>query len=190
MSRIGKKPIEIPNNVKVQIENGAITIEGPKGALKYALADGISAELKDHNIYISRASEQKLHKSLHGLSHSLVRNMLQGVTVGFLRELQIEGMGFRAQVQGKTLNLNLGFTHTIAYPVPEGIVVEAPKPNQILVKGIDRHKVGEVAAQIRAYFPPEPYKGKGVRYLGEYVRKKAGKALAATGAAAGGTGGK
>lgn len=178
MSRIGKKPITIPDNVKINIDQNKIIIEGPKDKLEHNVPDSIRMESKDGKLLLTRTSDSKINKSLHGLTRAIIQNMIVGVTQGYLKELEIVGVGYRAQLQGRILNLQLGFSHPINLPVPEGITIEIPKPTQILVKGADKAKVGEVAAKIRSFYPPEPYKGKGIRYAGEYVRKKAGKAVA------------
>lgn len=177
MSRIGKKPIQIPNNVKVGISADIILVEGPKGKLTYQVRPNVKAEVKEGQIIISVDSNDKSVMSLHGLTRTLINNMIIGVTSGFQKELEIIGVGFRAQVSGKKLVMQLGFSHPVEFHIPEGIVIETPKPTQIVIKGIDKQKVGEVAAEIRAIYPPEPYKGKGIRYVGEYVRKKVGKAV-------------
>ncbi len=176
MSRIGKKPIAIPKDVKVEIKEGLVLVEGPKGKLTQNLSDRISAEIKDNQIFFKRAQDTKLDKSLHGLYRALVANMIKGVTEGYTKELEIIGVGFKAQVQGNILNMQLGFSHPVNFPIPEGIKIETPKQTQIVVRGIDKQKVGEVATEIRSIFPPEPYKGKGIRFVGEYVKKKVGKA--------------
>lgn len=180
MSRIGKKPITIPQDVKVEVKDSQILAEGPKGKLSKNLSPRISLEIKDNQLILKRLSDTKLDKSLHGLYRALISNMIKGVTVGYTKELEIQGMGFKAQVQGNTLNMQLGFSHPINFPIPEGIKIATSKPNQIVISGIDKEKVGEIAAEIRAIYPPEPYKGKGIRYVGEYVKKKVGKAQAAT----------
>jgi large subunit ribosomal protein L6 len=177
MSRVGRKPILIPKNVKVSIIGNTILVEGPKGKLTLDAHPKIAVEAKAEQIIVSRSSDDKSDKSLHGLTRSLINNMVMGTTVGYQKELEIQGVGFRVQVSGKKLVLQLGFSHPVDFHIPEGIIMEAPKPTQIVIKGIDKQKVGETAAEIRAIFPPEPYKGKGIRYLGEYVRKKAGKAV-------------
>jgi len=177
MSRVGKKPISLPGNVKAGLKNSLVKIEGPKGNLEYFLPLGISAEIKDGEILVKRSSDSKEHKSLHGLARSLINNMVKGVTEGFVKQLEIVGVGFRAQVQGKHLDLQLGYSHTLHYPIPEGITMETPKPTQIFIKGIDKFKVGQVAAEVRSLRKPEPYKGKGIRYAGEYIRRKAGKTV-------------
>lgn len=178
MSRIGKKSILIPEGVKVTLDQNLVTIEGPKGKLEHKVPGSIRIESKDGTLLFTRSSDSKMNKSLHGLTRAIVQNMIVGVTQGYLKELEIVGVGYKAQIQGRILNLQLGFSHPINFPLPEGIAIETPKPTQIVIKGIDKAKVGEVAAKIRSFYPPEPYKGKGIRYVGEYVRKKAGKAVA------------
>jgi len=178
MSRVGKKPVDMPQGVKAKTEAGSIQVEGPKGKLGLTIPDGITVEIKDNKICVNRASEIKDHRMKHGLIRALINNMVIGVTEGFSKELEIIGVGFKAELSGKKLILNLGFSHPIEYAIPEGIAIEAPKPTQLVVKGIDKQAVGEVAAEIRDFHKPEPYKGKGVRYVGEYVRKKAGKTVA------------
>lgn len=177
MSRIGKKPILIPKNVKVNISGNIISVEGPKGKLIYKVHPGLKVEIKEEQIIVLVDSNEETVVPLHGLTRTLINNMLIGVTSGFQKELEIVGVGFRALVSGKKLVMQLGFSHPAEFQIPEGIVIETPKPTQVIVKGIDKQKVGEVAAEIRAFYPPEPYKGKGIRYVGEYVRKKVGKAV-------------
>ena len=178
MSRVGKRPILIPDQVKIEIHEETVQVEGPKGKLSHRLPHGISVDRSDGQLLVKRASEEKRVKGLHGLTRTLVDNMVKGVTQGFTKELEIQGVGFRAQVSAGKLEMYVGFTHPIIYPIPEGIAIEAPKPTQLVVKGIDKALVGEVAARIRSFAPPEPYKGKGIRYVGEVVRRKAGKAVA------------
>jgi large subunit ribosomal protein L6 len=182
MSRLGKKPLSIPSEVKVAIEANSVRVEGPQGKLSWNLPYRISAQVKDNQILFSRAADSKLDKSLHGLSRAVVSNMLKGVKDGYTKELEIIGVGYRVQMQGNNLIMQLGFSHPVNFPIPEGIKIETPKQNQIVVRGIDKEKVGEVAAEIRAVCPPEPYKGKGIRYAGEKVKKKVGKAQATAGA--------
>ena len=177
MSRIGKKLIEVPKNVKLALDNGLIHVEGPKGKLHFKISPRIKAALKDNRLTFDRVSSQKSDKALHGTTRSVINNMILGVTNGFSKELAIEGVGFKAQVQGKSLNLLLGFTHPVVFEVPEGLTVETPKPTQVLIKGVDKVQVGHFAAKIRKVYVAEPYKGKGVRYLGEVVRRKAGKTV-------------
>ncbi len=178
MSRIGKRPINIPEGVKVQKRDNVVYVEGPKGKLDYSLAQGIDVDIKDNTIAVIRSSDDKQHRALHGLARALIANMIKGVKEGFSKQLEIIGVGFKALVSGKKLTLNLGFSHPIEYRIPDGITIETPKPTQIVVKGIDKQAVGETAAEIRDFYKPEPYKGKGIRYVGEYVRKKAGKTVA------------
>jgi len=180
MSRIGKKPIEIPKDVKVTASDGQVQVEGPKGKLARNMSYRISLEVKDNKVVLSRSGETKLDKSLHGLYRALIANMIKGVTEGYKKEMEIIGVGFKAQVQNNNLNMLLGFSHPVNIPVPQGIKIETPKPTQIVITGIDNEKVGEIAAKIRAVYPPEPYKGKGIRFAGEYIKKKVGKAQAAT----------
>jgi len=180
MSRIGKKPIAIPQGVKAQVKDGVIFVEGPKGKLSRRLSERVSIELKDSQLFVKRAGDTKLDRSQHGLYRVLISNMIKGVTEGYSKQLEIIGVGFKAQIQGNNLNMNLGFSHPVNFPAPEGIKLETPKPTQIVVSGIDKEKVGETAMEIRMICPPEPYKGKGIRFAGEYVKKKIGKAQAAT----------
>ncbi|MFH1856809.1 MAG: 50S ribosomal protein L6 [Candidatus Omnitrophota bacterium] len=178
MSRIGKKPIEIPKNVKIAVNVNEVMVEGPKGKMSVKVHHRLGVEIKDNQLIISRKSDSKLDKSLHGLNRTLAANMIKGITEGYQKELEIHGVGFRAQAQGKQLNMQLGFSHPVNYDIPDGITIETPKPTAVIIKGIDKAKVGEVAAMIRGYYKPEPYKGKGIRYSGEHVRRKAGKAIA------------
>jgi len=184
MSRIGKKPVALPQGVKATIAASLITIEGKLGKLQFSMPGRFKAEVKDNNVIITRPSDEKQDKATHGLIRSLVHNMTIGVNEGYRKDLEITGVGFKAAVQGKVLNLQLSYTHPINFNIPDGITIETPKPIQIIIKGIDKAKVGEVAAEIRDYYRPEPYKGKGIKYSGEHVRRKAGKAVA--GAAGGG----
>lgn len=185
MSRIGKMPILLPKNVKVNVEGSEITIEGPRGRLSYRFPPDIAMETKDCELRIICSSESQQAKAFYGLTRSNIYNMVKGVVNGYSKELELVGVGFRAQSQGKVVNFNLGFSHSINFNVPEGITIETPKPTQIIVRGIDKVKVGEVAARIRSLYPPESYKGKGIRYLGEVIKLKAGKAQVSAG-----TGGK
>lgn len=181
MSRIGKKPVVIPKEVKVEIKDRLISVEGAKGKLTLTLSPRIKAEIKDNQLLLTRVTDIKTDKSLHGLFRSLIANMIKGVTEGYVKELEITGVGFKVQLQGENLSLNLGFSHPVIFAVPSGIKVETPKPTQIVIRGIDKELVGKVASELRAIRPPDPYKGKGVRYAGEYIKKKVGKA-AQTGA--------
>lgn len=181
MSRIGKKPITIPSGVKVSVSGGKVIAEGSKGKLEFVLPDRITVTLKDNILEVKRDSNQKVHRALHGTARAIITNIIKGVSEGYSKNLEIIGVGYRAQSQGKNLNMQLGFSHPVVYSIPEGIKVETPKPTQIAVSGIDKRLVGQVAAEIRSKLPPEPYKGKGIRYVGEYVRRKLGKAVAKQG---------
>ncbi|MDD5166946.1 MAG: 50S ribosomal protein L6 [Candidatus Omnitrophica bacterium] len=178
MSRIGIKPVLIPKDAKIEVKDGLILIEGPKGKLSQRLSDRIKIEIKDNQVFVKRIVDTKMDRAFHGLTRALIANMLKGVTEGYIKELEIQGVGFRAQVQGNNLNMQLGFSHPVNITIPEGIKIETPKQTQIIIRGIDKEKVGEIAAEIRAVYPPEPYKGKGIRYSGEYIKKKVGKAQA------------
>ena len=178
MSRIGNKAVEIPDKVKVSIGNdGAVAVEGPKGKLNWKLPRDISAKIDNKRIMVARAAETRSVKALHGLSRSLVHNMVQGVSQGFSKQLEIEGVGFKAAVQGSTLNLSLGFSHPILFPIPNDIKITVTDATKIDIQGADKKMVGQVAADIRRFYPPEPYKGKGVRYAGEQIRRKEGKTV-------------
>ena len=181
MSRIGKKIISIPKETKVEVKSGSIYVEGPKGKLTKPIHGRISVDIKDNILSVKRLSDSKLDKALQGLTRAFIFNMVKGVMEGYTKELEIQGVGFKAQVQGNVLNMNLGFSHPVVFNIPEGIKIEAPKLTQVIIRGVDKEKVGEMAAEIRAVYPPEPYKGKGVRYKGEFVKKKVGKAQATGG---------
>ncbi len=180
MSRIGRKPVLIPKEVKVEVKEGRIFVEGPKGKLNRVLPMRIKIEVKDAVANVSRLGNIASDKALQGLMRALLMNMIIGVSEGYVKELEIIGVGFKAAVQGTNLQMEVGYSHPVNFVIPEGIKIETPKPVQIIVRGIDKEKVGEVAAEIRSVYPPEPYKGKGIRYLGEYVKKKIGKAQATT----------
>ncbi len=180
MSRIGKKPIAIPGGVKVEVKEDLVYVEGPKGSLRQALHNQIKVEIENSQVIVKRFSDTKFNKSLHGLYRALIANMIKGVTEGYTKELEIIGVGFKAQVEANNLKMQLGFSHPVIFSIPEGIKIETPKQTQIIIKGIDKEKVGEVASEIRYLCPPEPYKGKGIRFAGEYVKKKVGKAAQAT----------
>jgi large subunit ribosomal protein L6 len=178
MSRIGKKSIDLPDKVKLNIANdGQVNVEGPKGKLAWQLPKQIKASVDGSTIKVERASDDRKVKALHGLSRSLLSNMVTGVSAGFVKDLEIQGVGFKAAVQGKILNLSLGFSHPINFSIPEGIKITVADNTKVKVEGIDKHLVGQVAADIRAYYPPEPYKGKGVRYAGEQIIRKEGKTV-------------
>ncbi len=179
MSRIGKKTISIPKDAKISLKDRLVEVEGPKGKLSRALSGRISLEIKDNQVLVTRLANTKTDRCLHGLYRALINNMLKGVSEGYMKELEIIGVGFKAQVQGNTLNMHLGFSHPVNFSIPKDITIEAPKLSHIVIKGVDKEKVGEVAAEIRAIYPPEPYKGKGIRYMGEYIKKKIGKSQAA-----------
>jgi len=178
MSRIGVKPVVVPKDVKVNITKDSINVEGPKGKLQFPLYMRISVAQENDLIKVTRQSNNKNYRALHGLTRAMIANMITGVSVGFVKELEMIGVGYRAQLQGKKLVLQLGLSHPVDFPVPEDIAIEVPKPTKLVVKGIDRQKVGQTAANIRSLLPPEPYKGKGIRYVGEQVRRKAGKTMA------------
>ncbi|MFA5362015.1 MAG: 50S ribosomal protein L6 [Candidatus Omnitrophota bacterium] len=178
MSRIGRRPIAYPKEVKIEVKNDQIFIEGPKGKLNWNLPDRISVEMKENRVFVKSVSNTKIDKSLHGLSRALIANMVKGVVDGYVKELEIQGVGFRAQLQGNSLNMQLGFSHLVNVPIPEGIKVEVPKPTSVIISGIDKQKVGQIAAEIHSIYPPEPYKGKGIRFVGELVKRKVGKAQA------------
>ena len=178
MSRIGKKPISFPSNVKVGIAHDQVKVEGPKGKLQLKFHPRMKLSLKENTLVVERPTNIRTDRALHGLTRSLVQNMVRGVTEGYTKELEIEGVGYKAQVSGRKLLLNLGFSHQIEFPIPEGIEIKAPKPTQIVVAGTDRQKVGQVAADIRHFHEPEPYKGKGIHYVGEVIRRKQGKTTA------------
>jgi len=181
MSRIGKKLISIPKDVKIEVKDGIVFVQGPKGKLERKLSDRISIEINDSQLSVKRVADTKIDKSMHGLFRALIVNMIKGVTEGYTKELEIIGVGFKAQVSGNKLNMALGFSHPVIFDIPEGIKIEAPKPTQLVIKGIDKELIGEVATEIRAVYPPEPYKGKGIRFVGEHVKKKIGKAQATGG---------
>ena len=176
MSRIGKQPVEIPSGVDVAIEGARVTVKGPRGTLEQTFHEEMRIVREDGEIRVERPSDEGFHRSLHGLSRTLLANMVEGVTKGFEKRLEIVGVGYRAALKGKALELALGFSHPVTVPAPEGIEFEVPAPNRITIRGNDKQAVGEIAANIRKLRKPEPYKGKGIRYEGEYVRKKAGKA--------------
>ncbi len=195
MSRIGKKPLDLPSGVKAVIANNAITVEGPKGKLTYNIPPRFKVEVKDNKVTVTRPSDENQDRATHGLIRSLVSNMVIGVSAGYQKELEITGVGFKAAVQpapagtggkpgGKVLNIQLSYTHPINFNIPDGITIETPKPTNIIIKGIDKAKVGQAAAEIRDFYRPEPYKGKGIKYVGEHVRRKAGKAVAGAGGTA------
>ena len=175
MSRIGKLPVQVPSGVSVQIDGQDIAVKGSKGELSLRLVDDVTATQEDGAVVVSPRDESKRARSMWGMQRSLVQNMVTGVSEGFEIDLEIQGVGYRAAVQGTTLNLQLGFSHDVAFPIPDGVTIACERPTAIKVSGIDKQLVGQVAAKIRSYRPPEPYKGKGVRYVGEYIFRKEGK---------------
>jgi large subunit ribosomal protein L6 len=175
MSRIGKKPVPLPKGVTASVEGQTVKVKGPKGELSVKLVSQVSASVGEDGITVTPDKNQDKSAQMWGLSRTLVNNLVTGVTTGFSQKLEIQGVGYRAAVQGKVLNLQLGFSHDVPYAIPEGISIVTEKPTMIMITGIDKQKVGQVAAEIRSWRPPEPYKGKGVRYEGEYVRRKEGK---------------
>ena len=176
MSRIGKLPVSIPNGVTVTVEANSVKVKGPKGELTHRLPSGITVDKADNVVNVQRASDETNHKALHGLTRSLINNMMEGVTKGYQKQLEITGVGYKAEVRPYGLQLALGFSHSIEYKAPAGIKLSAPQPTQIVIDGADKAVVGQVAAELRSLRPPEPYKGKGIRYAGEVIRRKAGKA--------------
>jgi len=176
MSRIGRMPITVPAGVTVDVDGNRVSVKGPKGELSRTIPQEMILDIADGTILVSRPSEEKKHKQLHGLTRTLVANMVTGVTQGFTKTLEISGVGYRAAKAGTKLNLTLGFSHPLEVEPPKGLTIDVPAPNRIIVSGIDKEAVGALAAQIRSYREPEPYKGKGVKYEGEVVRRKVGKA--------------
>ena len=178
MSRIGNKPIPLPAAVKVNFdESGSVSVTGPKGTLSWHLPKNVSAKVEGTDVVLTRASEGRDDRANHGLSRALLANMITGVSAGFTRNLEIHGVGFKAAVKGESLDLSLGFSHPVLFPIPEGIKVTVTENTKVKIEGIDRQLVGQVAANIRGYYPPEPYKGKGVRYAGEHIERKEGKTV-------------
>lgn len=177
MSRVGLKPISLPEKVAVKLDGRTVTVEGPKGKLDLTLPDGISLKTEDGNVVVSRASELRQHRALHGTARSLIHNMITGVSKGFEKNLEIHGVGLRAAVKGQDLDLSLGRSHPLLHPIPVGLTVTVNENTKIKVEGIDKQLVGQFAAEVRGYYPPEPYKGKGVRYSDEHVRRKEGKSV-------------
>lgn len=177
MSRLGRKPLVVPGGVTVRVEGARVGVKGPKGELSLVLPAGIQAGLKDGRLELTRDSDSRSHRSLHGLSRTLVANMIEGSSKGYSKQLDIEGVGFKAEKRGATLSLSLGFSSPVQYVVPKGVNVNV-EGNSVVVSGIDKQEVGNVAAAIRRFHPAEPYKGKGIKYRGEYVRRKAGKTVA------------
>lgn len=181
MSRIGKKPIPIPSGVTVEKVAGGVRVKGPKGTLTEAIPEMITLEVRDGEVVLGRPDEVKQTRAYHGLARALVANMVRGVVEPFAKELEIQGVGYRAEISGKQLNMLLGFSHPVEIPVPDGLAVSVERNVIVRVEGIDRQRVGQFAADLRSLRPPEPYKGKGIRYVGEIVRRKAGKSAASSG---------
>ena len=177
MSRVGLKPIALPDKVAVNLNGRTVIVEGPKGKLDFNLPEGISLKSEDGNVIVSRATELRQHKALHGTARSLVQNMIIGVTKGYVKDLEIHGVGLRAAVKGQDLDLSLGRSHPLLHPIPSGLTVTVAENTKIKVEGIDKQLVGQFAADVRSYYPPEPFKGKGVRYTDEKVRRKEGKSV-------------
>ena len=177
MSRVGLKPISLPAKVAIKVEGNTVQVEGPKGKLDFSVPAGISLKSEDGNVIVSRATEQREHRALHGTVRSIVNNMITGVSTGFVKDLEIHGVGLRAAVKGSDLDLSLGSSHPLLHPIPSGLTVTVNENTKIKVEGIDKQLVGQFAAEVRGFYPPEPYKGKGVRYVGEKVRRKEGKSV-------------
>ena len=175
MSRIGRKPIEIPEGVEIDVKPGAVSVKGPKGELNQHVDTDMKVAIDDGTLTVDRPTDRGEHRALHGLTRSLIANMVEGVTDGYSKTLEIQGVGYRARLQGKALELAVGYSHPVRISAPDGIEFEVPAPTQIVVKGNSKQAVGEIAARIRKVRPPEPYKGKGIRYQGEYVARKVGK---------------
>ncbi len=175
MSRIGKKPIAVPSGVTVNIDGQAVSVKGPKGEMSATLVDQVLVRMDDDGVSIDPIDKSKTARSMWGMSRTVVSNLVEGVSGGFTKTLEITGVGYRANLQGKDLHLALGYSHDVIYQVPDGISIDVPQPTQIIVSGIDKQRVGQVAAEIRGFRPPEPYKGKGVKYAGEYIFRKEGK---------------
>ncbi len=175
MSRIGKKPVAVPKGVTASVDGQVVSVKGPKGELKHVLVDDVIAKLDNGEIAVSPRDDTQRARAMWGMSRTLLANLMAGVTDGFTKKLEITGVGYRAAVQGSNVQLQLGYSHDVSYPIPQGIQVVCPKPTEIIITGIDKQKVGQVAAEIRRFRPPEPYKGKGVRYAGEFIFRKEGK---------------
>lgn len=176
MSRIGRKPIDVPSGVNVTISGNHITVKGAKGTLEREFPKNFTVKVENNVLTVERPNDEKENKALHGLTRTLIHNMVEGVTNGFSKELEVNGVGYRAQKQGKNLVMNLGYSHQVIMPEPEGITIEVPAPNKIIVHGADKQQVGQFAAEIREQRKPEPYKGKGIKYVDEHIQRKEGKA--------------
>lgn len=176
MSRIGNKPIAIPEGVDVKVNGSEVTVKGPKGTLNDTFRSEINIAVEGNEVIVTRPSDAKEHRALHGLTRTLIANMIEGVSKGFAKELEVNGVGYRVAKQGKDLVMNLGYSHQVVMSETDGISIEVPNPNKIIISGPDKQKVGQFAAEVREKRPPEPYKGKGIKYAGEYIRRKEGKA--------------
>ena len=176
MSRIGRKPVNIPAGVEVKVNDGVVTVKGPKGTLTQTVHKNMDVKVEGTEVIVTRPDDDKVNRSLHGLTRSLIQNMVIGVTEGYKKELEVNGVGYRVQKQGKNLVMNLGYSHQVIVSDTDDITIEAPTPNKIIINGIDKQKVGQFAAEVREKRPPEPYKGKGIKYVDEVVRRKEGKA--------------
>ncbi len=175
MSRVGRKPVSVLDKVQITIQGQKIKVKGPKGELNFDVHSKIKVESKDKEVVVTRSSDEPLDRSLHGTTRAVIRNMIQGVTEGYVKELELIGVGFKAAIKGKVLSMVLGFTHPSDYQIEEGLDIKCPSPTRIVITGADKQSVGQAAAEIRSFSPPEPYKGKGIRYVGEQVRRKQGK---------------
>jgi large subunit ribosomal protein L6 len=175
MSRIGRKPISVPNGVTVTVDGSTVKVKGPKGELSRTFEPSMKVRVENNEVLIERPNDDKRERALHGLTRALIANMVTGVTEGFKKTLEIVGVGYRAEKKGKNLVVSVGYSHPVNYPEPAGITLSTPAPTTIVIEGVDKQKVGQVAAELREFRPPEPYKGKGIRYQGEQVRRKAGK---------------
>lgn len=181
MSRIGKQPVAIPSGVTVSVEKTKVTVKGPKGSLSLPVPATCTVAQEGAEVVVKRANDEKTSRAAHGTTRAHIANMVRGVTEGFVKDLEIIGVGYKAEAKGKTLVMTIGYSHLVEFPVPEGITVETPEPTKIKVSGVDRQRVGQVAAEIRAVRPPEPYKGKGIKYVDEHIERKAGKSAASGG---------
>ncbi|MDP2599660.1 MAG: 50S ribosomal protein L6 [Deltaproteobacteria bacterium] len=178
MSRVGRKPVEIPQGVQATLKENVLSVKGPKGTLSFTVPSLIKAAVEKDKIVVTRGAEDRFSKSQHGMVRNIVQNMVHGVTEQFVKELDIQGVGYRAELKGKNLQLALGFSHPVLFPIPEGIQIQVTNQTRLRIQGCDRHLVGQISAEIRGLKPPEPYQGKGIRYLNEVVKKKVGKAAA------------
>jgi large subunit ribosomal protein L6 len=181
MSRIGKKPVAIPAGVSITVGASEVTVKGPKGTLSLAVPAACKVTQENSELTVTRANDEKSSRAVHGTTRAHLNNMIKGVTAGFMKELDIVGVGYKAEAKGQSLTLTIGFSHLVNFPAPDGITIETPEPTKIKVSGIDRQKVGQVAAEIRAIRPPEPYKGKGIKYIDEHIERKAGKSAVGSG---------